>query len=34
MFFTSYVPSRSRALLEAGRRDALRVLPALAGSGA
>jgi predicted acylesterase/phospholipase RssA len=29
MFFTSYSPRRSRALLEAGRRDALRVLAEL-----
>lgn len=29
MFFTSYSPARSRALLEAGRRDAMRVLAAL-----
>jgi len=29
MFFTSYVPARSRALVEAGRRDALRTLAAL-----
>jgi predicted acylesterase/phospholipase RssA len=29
MFFTSYAPRRSRTLLEAGRRDALRVLAEL-----
>jgi predicted acylesterase/phospholipase RssA len=33
MFFTSYSPRRSRALLEAGRRDALGVLAALDRGG-
>jgi predicted acylesterase/phospholipase RssA len=33
MFFTSYSPARSRALLEAGRRDAMRALAALDRDG-
>jgi hypothetical protein len=33
MFFTSYVPRRSRALIEAGRRDALRVLAGFDDAG-